>query len=83
MKVRELYGKLVEACDLPDLAKLAHWLAQQITRDISQLRSGAALPALGDEAACRYCEARGLCRKGAWSDVATEVKAEVSAEVDA
>lgn len=54
------------AVDLPDYASIVTWLARQVGEDIVRLRAGEPLPAFGDEAACRYCEARGLCRKGFW-----------------
>ncbi len=33
-----------------------------------QMRGGTALPANGVDAACGYCEMRGLCRQGSWED---------------
>jgi ATP-dependent helicase/nuclease subunit B len=41
-------------------------LAQRITGSMQEIAHGAALPATGPESVCRYCEVRGLCRKGAW-----------------
>jgi len=35
---------------------------------LEAIAAGAALPAAGIDAVCRYCEARGLCRKGMWSE---------------
>lgn len=58
------------AVDLPDYASIVDWLARQLGEDIVRLRAGEPLPAFGDEAACRYCEARGLCRKGFWEGTA-------------
>jgi ATP-dependent helicase/nuclease subunit B len=34
----------------------------------AQMRGGTALPANGVDAACGYCEMRGLCRQGSWED---------------
>ena len=34
----------------------------------TQMRGGTALPANGVDAACGYCEMRGLCRQGSWED---------------
>lgn len=46
---------------------LAEQLAQQIYQDTNALAAGRPLPAYGKESACRFCEARGLCRKSYWS----------------
>ena len=35
---------------------------------MAALRSGAALPAWGDESACRRCDAAGICRRESWSE---------------
>lgn len=35
---------------------------------LEAIAAGAPLPANGVDAACQYCEARGLCRKGAWDE---------------
>lgn len=53
---------------LPDFAQVVDWLIEQMQKDMTALASGAPLPAFGDESACRYCAARGLCRKGYWSE---------------
>ncbi|TMS57476.1 recombinase RecB [Imbroritus primus] len=58
------------AVELPGYATIVDWLARQLGEDIVRLRAGEPLPAFGDEAACRYCEARGLCRKGFWEGTA-------------
>lgn len=50
--------KLVEARDA---------LLEGIQSDMQRIRDGVALPALGEGAACDYCQARGLCRKDFWS----------------
>lgn len=40
-----------------------------IVQDLDRIYAGAAMPALGhEENACQYCQARGLCRKGQWSN---------------
>jgi ATP-dependent helicase/nuclease subunit B len=51
---------------LPDYDVIVDWLTRQVGEDIVRLRAGDSMPAFGDESACRYCEARGLCRKGYW-----------------
>jgi ATP-dependent helicase/nuclease subunit B len=56
--------------ELPDFAAAVTWLERQLRHDVGRLRTGAKLPAFGDAAACTYCEARGLCRKGFWESTA-------------
>jgi ATP-dependent helicase/nuclease subunit B len=41
-------------------------VGEQIVGAMQALAKGAALPASGIESICRYCDVRGLCRKGAW-----------------
>ncbi|RZT41796.1 PD-(D/E)XK nuclease family protein [Cupriavidus agavae] len=56
--------------DLPEFQAAVTWLERQLRQDVGRLREGAKLPAFGDAAACTYCEARGLCRKGFWESTA-------------
>jgi ATP-dependent helicase/nuclease subunit B len=42
-------------------------LLEGIALDMQRIADGAALPALGEGAACDYCQARGLCRKDFWT----------------
>jgi ATP-dependent helicase/nuclease subunit B len=51
----------------PDLAEARDALVHGIQNDLARIAQGAPLPALGDGAACDYCQARGLCRKDFWS----------------
>jgi ATP-dependent helicase/nuclease subunit B len=51
----------------PGVAASAARLVEEIGRELARVREGAALPALGEGAACLYCEARGLCRRDHWS----------------
>ncbi|MDO9235874.1 MAG: PD-(D/E)XK nuclease family protein [Aquabacterium sp.] len=39
-----------------------------LAHDWQRLQGGAAMPALGEGAACAYCQAKGLCRKDHWSN---------------
>lgn len=55
---------------LPEFQAAVTWLERQLRHDVGRLRDGAKLPAFGDAAACTYCEARGLCRKGFWESTA-------------
>jgi ATP-dependent helicase/nuclease subunit B len=52
----------------PDVAESAAALIEGLAADLRELRGGAALPALGEGAACRFCVARGLCRRDHWPD---------------
>ncbi|WP_227459234.1 PD-(D/E)XK nuclease family protein [Cupriavidus pauculus] len=56
--------------DLPEFQAAVTWLERQLRDDVGRLRQGAKLPAFGDAAACTYCDARGLCRKGFWESTA-------------
>jgi ATP-dependent helicase/nuclease subunit B len=40
---------------------------ERLLRLFDAMRAGAPLPAQGVQAACKYCEMRGLCRRGHWS----------------
>lgn len=62
-----LEGSSVDEVVLPELAWLTKQLAVQVRQDFTALSAGASLPAYGKEASCRFCEARGLCRKGYWT----------------
>jgi len=50
-----------------DVAASAERLVEGIARDLSRIREGAAMPALGEGTACDFCEARGLCRRDHWA----------------
>lgn len=50
----------------PDVQDHADQLLDGLMADMSRIKLGAAMPALGDAAACTYCAARGLCRKDHW-----------------
>jgi ATP-dependent helicase/nuclease subunit B len=42
-------------------------ISRRLPELLEAIAAGAALPASGIDAACRYCEAHGLCRKGMWT----------------
>jgi ATP-dependent helicase/nuclease subunit B len=44
----------------------AQALQDGLVVDISRLRAGHGLPALGASADCEHCDARGLCRRDDW-----------------
>jgi ATP-dependent helicase/nuclease subunit B len=56
----------IKTLEAPDFDVWQHSLREQIVRDMRAIDHGAPLPATGPESVCRYCDARGLCRKGAW-----------------
>jgi ATP-dependent helicase/nuclease subunit B len=49
----------------PDHLPEDEW--QRVTTLFGALRAGAGMPANGIEAACNYCEMRGLCRRDVWA----------------
>jgi ATP-dependent helicase/nuclease subunit B len=49
-----------------DVASSAQALLQGLGDELRRIQRGAALPALGEEPACTYCAARGLCRRDHW-----------------
>lgn len=51
--------------DLPALREAAR---ARLATLIESLRDGARLPAQGDEAACKYCDYAGLCRREDWHE---------------
>jgi len=48
------------------LKKVVTLLQRRITTTAAELKSGAALPAWGDEKTCGLCQLEGLCRKQMW-----------------
>lgn len=49
-----------------DLTALAEGVRERLALICDQLHDGASLPAQGTDAACEYCEMRGLCRRNYW-----------------
>jgi ATP-dependent helicase/nuclease subunit B len=60
---REEGTKLVEQTEL---VAARDALIEGLQQDWARIAQGAPLPALGEAAACTYCDARGLCRKDFW-----------------
>jgi len=60
-------GKVKSVVPPHDVAQLAQLNAERLVRVMGDIRNGAGLPANGIDQACRYCEMRGVCRKGEWS----------------
>ena len=52
--------------DGDDLEALRDAVGGRLERSLHALARGAAMPALGDEASCAWCDYRGLCRRGDW-----------------
>lgn len=55
-----------EAIEHPDVADSARALVEGLGADLQALRDGAGAPALGEGEVCRFCAARGLCRRDHW-----------------
>jgi len=51
----------------PDVDEAAEALLLGLSTDWQQLHRGAGMQALGEGAACTYCQARGLCRRDHWN----------------
>ena len=51
-----------------DVEVSAARLLDGIASDFERMRSGAALPALGEGEPCEHCRARGLCRRDHWGE---------------
>jgi len=57
----------IRAIEHKDVAASAERLVENVGRELSRIRAGAALPALGEGSTCDFCEARGLCRRDHWA----------------
>jgi ATP-dependent helicase/nuclease subunit B len=51
-----------------EIRALAKGASERLAAMFDALATGATLKAQGAEAACEYCDARGLCRKDHWHD---------------
>ncbi len=60
-------GKVKSVEPKHDVAQLAQINVARLVQVMARVRDGAGLPANGIEQACRYCEMRGVCRKGDWA----------------
>ncbi len=60
-------SKGIETITHPEVEDSAEALVVGLAHDMSRLRAGAGLPALGEGRVCDFCAARGLCRKDQWS----------------
>lgn len=60
-------SKGVEALEHPEVGHSAAVLIDGLADDLLAIHAGQPLPALGEGAACEYCEMRGLCRRDDWA----------------
>ena len=60
-------GKVKSIAPPHDVAQLARLNIQRLEQVMSHIRGDAGLPANGIEQVCKYCEMRGVCRKGEWN----------------
>ena len=60
-------GKVKLVAPKEDVPLLAQLNAERLVRVMAALRDGAGMPANGIDAACAYCDVRGVCRKGEWT----------------
>ncbi len=58
--------KLQRSLEVEDIAQLMPVFSEQLTEDVQKLWSGKELTAFAPDGVCKYCEARGICRKGMW-----------------
>jgi len=58
--------KLLRSLEVESVSELMPQFDQQITEDIQNLWSRKAMTAFAPDGVCKYCEARGICRKGMW-----------------
>ena len=54
------------ALAVPEIAKLMDEFAEQLTKDVEQLWSNKPIQAFAPDGICKFCEYRGVCRKGMW-----------------
>jgi ATP-dependent helicase/nuclease subunit B len=59
-------GKVKSVAPTDDVAQLSRLNAERLEHLMARIRDGAGMPANGIDAACEYCEVRGVCRKGEW-----------------
>ena len=57
----------IDEVEHKNVAETAAALVQGLAHDLSRVRAGAGLPALGEGATCDFCAARGVCRRDHWS----------------
>lgn len=60
------YGSSERSVAVADLADTMTQSIAQITQDVELLWARKAFNAFAPDSVCRYCESRGICRKGMW-----------------
>jgi len=58
--------KLLRSLEVHDVPELMPAFNHQITEDMQNLWSRKEMTAFAPDGVCKYCEARGICRKGMW-----------------
>lgn len=58
--------KLLRSLEVESVPELMPKFDQQITEDMQSLWSRKEMTAFAPDGVCKYCEARGICRKGMW-----------------
>ncbi len=51
---------------IESVSEATNQLEQQLQEDLSAVWSGTPMRAFAPDSTCRYCDARGICRKGMW-----------------
>ncbi len=47
-------------------SEMLNQIEEQIQKDLDHVWTGGSMPANGPQQVCKYCDARGICRKGMW-----------------
>jgi ATP-dependent helicase/nuclease subunit B len=58
--------KLIRSLEVEGVPELMPVFDRQITEDMQNLWSRKEMTAFAPDGVCKYCEARGICRKGMW-----------------
>jgi ATP-dependent helicase/nuclease subunit B len=64
--VKNGHGSVERSVAVADLAETTKQSMAQITEDVELLWARKTLNAFAPDSVCRYCESRGICRKGMW-----------------
>jgi ATP-dependent helicase/nuclease subunit B len=64
--IKNGHGSAERSVAVADLAETAKQSIAQITEDVELLWARKTLNAFAPDSVCRYCESRGICRKGMW-----------------
>ncbi|MEY2662413.1 MAG: hypothetical protein RIQ35_730, partial [Pseudomonadota bacterium] len=64
--IKNSNGSAKRSIAVADLADTSKQSMAQITEDVELLWTRKTLNAFAPDSVCRYCESRGICRKGMW-----------------